>query len=91
MQYGIKSRIFNSNKQYANIATVMLAILCIPDGNLDSETIFSIIRKNDTEYHHSLDPSTISNFMVQKVHSLANDECCKNKNFTNQNSGGVNQ
>ena len=62
--------------KYSNISKVMLCILVIPHSNADSERVFSMVRKNDTEFRPSLKPTTISNLMVQKVHTLSQDQCC---------------
>lgn len=57
----------DGSKPYHLLATFMLGILCIPHSNADSERIFSIVRKNRTEFRASMSTETLAALLTNKL------------------------
>ncbi|MGH0136938.1 UNVERIFIED_CONTAM: hypothetical protein FKN15_006871 [Acipenser sinensis] len=61
---------------FSVLVKVKLMILTIPHSNADSERVFSIVRKNHTEFRPNLSDRTLEALLVQKLHILARDSVC---------------
>lgn len=62
--------------KYSELAQCMLGILVIPHSNVDSERIFSHVRKNKTDFRPNLSDYTLSALMVHKTYMLAEKSVC---------------
>lgn len=58
---------------YANLLTLVRALLALPASNADSEHCFSVVRKIDTEERTHLHRSTIGSLLCLKLN--VDDEC----------------
>ena len=56
----------NGSLRFKNLATVMLAILLIPVSNCACERIFSLVRRNKTDFRGTMGSDTLSALMVLK-------------------------
>ena len=56
----------NGSLRFPKLPTVMLGILLIPVSNCACERIFSLVRKNKTEFRSSMDKSTVEALMILK-------------------------
>lgn len=57
----------NGLPKYKELSEVMLSILLIPHSNAECERIFSIVKKNRTEFRSSLSNKTLENLLVLKT------------------------
>ncbi|XP_072173986.1 LOW QUALITY PROTEIN: uncharacterized protein [Diadema setosum] len=71
-----------SQLKYVYLPKIMLAIISIPHSNAEDERIFSLVRKNSTEFHPSLATKTLSDLLTQKVMSLATNRSCYEMTFS---------
>ena len=71
-----------SEQKYVHLPKIMLAILSIPHSNAEDERIFSLVRKNATEFRPSLATKTLSDLLTQKVMSLASEHPCYEMTFS---------
>ncbi|MGH0133285.1 UNVERIFIED_CONTAM: hypothetical protein FKN15_039742 [Acipenser sinensis] len=72
-------RIFNpvtSQPKFALLAMVMLTVLIILHSNADTERIFSIVRKVQTEFRPNLSRKTLEAICVQKLKLLSVEKKC---------------
>lgn len=65
-------------KKYTELPKVMLGILTVPHSNATTERIFSIIRKNQTEFRSSLGLESLESLLIEKI----NMEVCYRKTFS---------
>ncbi|XP_071487576.1 uncharacterized protein [Diadema antillarum] len=72
----------SSKEKYVHLPRIMYAILSVPHSNAEDERIFSIVRKNSTEFRPSLATPTLSDFLTQKVFSSARKTCCYQMKFS---------
>ena len=69
--------------KYPNLPKLLLTVLSMPHGNAEDERIFSMVRKNATEFRPSLSTATLSHGMVRKVYTQPAGEPCHQVNFGN--------
>ncbi len=55
------------SRKYPRLANVMLGILTIPHSNASCERIFSLVRKNKTDFRPNLSQNTLEALLVEKV------------------------
>lgn len=65
--------------KYANLGKLALDLLAIPTSNADSERVFSLVRRIQTEFRSRLLPETIS--AIVGIHLNMNDHCCEGSDF----------
>ena len=53
---------------YLGLSEIMLAILTIPHGNVDSERVFSAVRHVDTDFHQRMSVELMDALVVIKRH-----------------------
>ncbi|GFN84469.1 serine/threonine-protein kinase tbk1-like [Plakobranchus ocellatus] len=63
-------------QKYAELAQFMMAICCLPQGNADSERIFSLVRKNETEQWALMSWKLLSGIITIKCDLISKSECC---------------
>ena len=61
-----------SEQKYVYLPKIMLAILSIPHSNAEDERIFSLVRKNSTEFRPSLATKTLSDLWIERLFSWKN-------------------
>ncbi|KAJ8037837.1 Ketimine reductase mu-crystallin [Holothuria leucospilota] len=69
--------------KYANLSKFMLSILSIAHSNAEDERIFSMVRKNSTEFRPSLATPTLSDFLTHKVYQSATGNHCYQAKLSN--------
>ena len=69
--------------KYPNLPKLMLTVLSMSHSNAEDERIFSMVRKNATEFRPSLSTATLSHGMVRKVYTQTAGEACHQVNFGN--------
>jgi hypothetical protein len=57
--------------KFASLAKVMQGILTIPHSNAECERIFSIVRKNKTDFRPNLSLASLEALLVQRVNGSA--------------------
>lgn len=62
--------------KFGNIASVIKGILTIYHSNADCERMFSMVRKNKTEFRSSMSTGTLSDLMTHKTMMLAKSQQC---------------
>lgn len=62
-------------KKYSLLPTVMQTILLFPHSNAACERIFSLVKKNQTEFRSSMHQSTLEALLVEKCKSGENKSC----------------
>ena len=65
--------------RYTNLGRLALQLLAIPTSNADSERVFSLVRRIQTDFRSQLIPETISALIG--VHYNTNENCCEGSNF----------
>lgn len=70
--------------RFCSLPKVMLAILCIPHSNAFCERIFSIVRKNKTEFRPTLGSKLLESLIVQKVHMMVSGTVCYEQKFSKE-------
>ena len=61
--------------RYTNLGRLALQLLAIPTSNADSERVFSLVRRIQTDFRSQLIPETISALIG--VHFNTNENCCE--------------
>ena len=69
-------------QKYPNLSRVMLTILSLAHSNATDERIFSLVRKNATDFTPSLSTPTLSDFLTNKVMSQAMRKQCHQTTFS---------
>ena len=72
------------SKDYPYLANVMLGVLTIPHSNAACERIFSIVRKNKTDFRASLGKETLQSLLIEKVDSCSSGTACYEKKFSKE-------
>ena len=67
---------------YPNLAKVMLTMLVIPHSNAVAEIIFSLVRKNYTDFRPNMGVHLLESTLVIKLDNLAKDTPCFKKLFS---------
>eukprot|EP00057_Strongylocentrotus_purpuratus_P020198 XP_011674672.1 PREDICTED: uncharacterized protein LOC105443327 [Strongylocentrotus purpuratus] len=67
--------------KYDNLGKLMHAILALPHSNADDERLFSIVRKNSTEFRPSLKTTTLSDILTKKLRNQAMKVPCYDMKF----------
>lgn len=62
--------------KYGNLAKVMLVILSLPHSNAEDERLFSLVRKNATEFRPNISTAVLSDVLTQKVYSQSKNFVC---------------
>ena len=62
----VKQTDYNGCPRFKNLASVMLGILLIPVSNCACERIFSLVRRNKTDFRGAMGSETLSALMVLK-------------------------
>lgn len=70
--------------KYSSLAKIMLAVLIIPHSNAPTERVFSILRKNHTEFRPSMSSKAVTALLVEKTKSFATGEVCYTKKFSKE-------
>ena len=66
-------------QKYLHMATLSLQLLSIPASNIDSERVFSGVRRIKTEFCSSLSTESVSALI--SCHFNNTSKCCENKHF----------
>ena len=70
--------------RYPLLCEVMLAVLTIPQGNADSERVFSAVRHVDTDFRQRMSNELMDALMVVKRHLVVRNEHCYTHKFTDE-------
>nr|XP_042902141.1 uncharacterized protein LOC122270094 [Parasteatoda tepidariorum] len=65
-------------KKYSRIAKIMVAILSIPHSNAECERVFSIVKKNRTQFRNSLSDKSLEDILIAKTTQTG---CCYEQTF----------
>lgn len=68
--------------KYIALPKLMLSLLMIPHSNAPTERIFSIVRKNQTEFRASMNTNTLNALLIEKVKFFSRGEVCYQKKFS---------
>jgi hypothetical protein len=68
--------------KYKFLSDVMKSILCIPHSNAGCERIFSMVRKNHTDFRGSMATSTLESILVNKLDISSKGKPCFQQQFT---------
>ena len=71
-------------QKYPLLTRTAKAICTLPHSNADSERIFSIVKKNKTEFRASMSLDTLNSLLVQKIDMLANHRVCHQATFSEE-------
>ena len=66
----------NGCLRFQKLSTVILGILVLFHSNADCERIFSVVRKNKTEFRPSLGTKVLSSIVTQKLSMAAHGNAC---------------
>ena len=80
----IDEKWFELKDRYPLLSEIMLAVLTIPQGNADSERVFSAVRHVDTDFRQRMSNELMDALMVVKRHLVVRQEVCHNHKFTNE-------
>ena len=68
--------------KFPNLSRVMKGLCCLTHSNADTERVFSLVRKNKTDFRASLSTKTLSSLLVQKVHMVSRGHACFEHTFS---------
>lgn len=68
--------------KYKNLVQVMKSILCIPHSNAGCERVFSLVRKNHTDYRGTMGIKTLESLLINKMDIISSDKPCFMQNFS---------
>lgn len=74
----------SSGEPKCHLPKIMHLILSIAHSNASDETLFSIVRKNMTEFRPSLGTPALSDLLTQKVAIQAKGEACFQVKFSDK-------
>ena len=84
----LTDKISGENKlKYANLAKVMLAVLSLAHSNAEDERLFSLVRKNATEFRPNISTAVLSDVLTQKVYSKSKKFVCHKMVFDEKTLG----
>lgn len=69
---------------YAHLAKVMILILSISHSNASDERLFSMVRKNKTDFRSSLSTATLSDILTQKATCQSKGQNCYEMKFSDR-------
>jgi hypothetical protein len=69
---------------YPGLSKVALGVLVLPHSNADSERVFSIVRKNRTEFRPNLSDAGLEGLIVQKVSASASGIKCFEHEYSHE-------
>lgn len=84
-QWHILSLVTNQstgNLRYPNLSKLMLGILVLPHSNAGDERIFSLVRKNLTDFRSSLGAETLEALIIEKSYNISSSKKCYERNFS---------
>ena len=67
--------------KYTNLSRVMLGLLVIAHSNAQSERVFSLVRKNRTEYRPTLTDKTLEAMLIHKVNMSVTGRACYEQEY----------
>ena len=62
----------------------MITILVVPHSNADAERVFSLVRKNDTDFRPNLGVDLLESILVIKIDNLAKGIPCYKNTFSSK-------
>lgn len=68
--------------KYKTLSDLMKSILCIPHSNAGCERVFSMVRKNHTDFRGSMKTSTLESILVNKMNITATERPCYLQQFS---------
>lgn len=77
--------------KYKTLSNVVFAVLSVPHSNSPTERVFSVVRKNQTEFRPTLSTSTLESLLVQKTKMSSQGEVCFKKTYTEKQLLGAKQ
>lgn len=66
------------------LSELMKSILCIPHSNAGCERVFSLVRKNHTDFRGSMKTSTLESILVNKMNMSSKGKLCYQQQFTEE-------
>ena len=70
--------------KYTNLSRVMLGLLVIAHSNAQSERVFSLVRKNRTEYRPTLTDKTLEAMLIHKVNMSVTGRACYEQEYSKE-------
>ena len=80
---GIKDKTTGKEK-YLYLSKIMVMILSLAHSNAEDERLFSLVRKNATDFRPNLSTQTLSDFLTQKMYSQAKKVVCHKMTLDDQ-------
>ena len=80
---GIKDKTTGKEK-YLYLSKIMVMILSLAHSNAEDERLFSLVRKNATDFRPNLSTQTLSDFLTQKMYSHAKKVVCHKMTLDDQ-------
>lgn len=71
-------------KKYSSLSKLMMAVLLIPHSNSPTERIFSLVRKNKTEFRANMNTELLSALLVHKMQLISQKKLCHQVTFSKQ-------
>lgn len=68
--------------KFAHLAQVMKGLCCLSHSNADTERVFSLVRKNHTEFRARMTTESLSALIIQKVHMNSRGLVCHQHKFS---------
>lgn len=68
--------------KFPTLSRVMKGLCCLTHSNADTERVFSLVRKNKTDFRATLSTKTLSSLLIQKVHMLSRGTSCYQHSFS---------
>ena len=68
--------------KFPNLSSVMKGLCCLTHSNADTERVFSLVRKNKTDFRATLSTKTLSSLLIQKVHMVSRGHSCFQHSFS---------
>lgn len=70
--------------KYPSLSKLIMAVLLIPQSNSPTERVFSLVRKNKTEFRANMNTELLSSLLIQKMQMISKKNLCYQTSFTKQ-------
>lgn len=74
----------NGAKKYIALPKLILALLLVPHSNATSERVFSLVRKNQTDFRPTLGTETLTSLLIEKQKHFNSSTKCYEHKFSNE-------
>lgn len=74
----------NGAKKFIALPKLILSLLLVPHSNANSERVFSLVRKNQTDFRPTLGTETLTSLLVEKQKNFNMKTKCYEQKFSNE-------